>query len=407
QPRIRFTSVLSSGTARAPLLRLFGRLTPVFHHGRTPASTAGAASGGRSVVAAAHLVDRVQQHRGQHLHAVPDAAARPREVDHQHPVPVPLGDAGQPAGEHRGGHALVPAEGAQRLGDAGDLAGQQRPGGLGGGVGGGQPGPPGGEGGVVAGVQRAAVRLGDRFAVRHHPGAVGAQPGGAHRLHQDRAGAVRVHPGGGAVGGGDDDGARRTGARFPGRHAPSPRPAPERVQWPVLPPVFSSTRTSVTTASGSIALTMSTRPRAAVITQVSASISTPVRSAVRTVAVIATSSSRTVSSTSAPCTAIGWQSGTRSGVRLAPWMPAIRATASASPLGTVPPRRASITSAETSTRPVAVAVRAVTSLAVTSTMRARPAESRWLNPEGCGVDMAALRFPAAGRWGSTVAAVTA
>jgi len=31
---------------------------------------------------------------------------------------------------------------------------------------------------------------------------------------------------------------------------------------------------------------------------------------------------------------IGWHSGIRSGVRFAPWMPAILATASASPLGT-------------------------------------------------------------------------
>ena len=136
-------------------------------------------------------------------------------------------------------------------------------------------------------------------------------------------------------------------------------------------------------ADGSTALTMSISARPATATQVSASISTPVRSAVRTVAEIATASSSTCSATSTPCTAIGWQSGTRSGVRFAAWMPAIRATASASPLGTpaaaqqrAPPRP----------RPAparcAVALRAVTSLPDTSTMRAAPDSSMWVKPLG-------------------------
>ena len=43
-------------------------------------------------------------------------------------------------------------------------------------------------------------------------------------------------------------------------------------------------------------------------------------------------------------------------------IPATRATASASPLGTPSPRSAATTSAETCTRPAAVAVRAVTCL---------------------------------------------
>src|SRR3954449_7991656 len=68
-----------------------------------------------------------------------------------------------------------------------------------------------------------------------------------------------------------------------------------------------------------------------------------------------------------------------SDVRLAPWMPAIRATANASPLGTAPSRNAATHSALSSTRPAAVAVRVVTSLAETSTIRASPAEVRWGN----------------------------
>ena len=143
-----------------------------------------------------------------------------------------------------------------------------------------------------------------------------------------------------------------------------------------MPPVFSSTRTSVMTAAGSTALIMSMRASAATLTEVSASISTPVRSAVRAVAVMSTPSSVTARSTVTPCSPIGWHSGIRSGVRLAPWMPAIRATASASPLGTSPARSAATAAADSRTRPDARAVRALTSLPETSTIRACPAESR-------------------------------
>jgi hypothetical protein len=71
-------------------------------------------------------------------------------------------------------------------------------------------------------------------------------------------------------------------------------------------------------ARGSTAFTMSIIVSPATATEVSASISTPVRSAVRAVAVISTPSSVTSMSTVTPCSAIGWHSGTRSGVRLAP-----------------------------------------------------------------------------------------
>src|SRR4029450_7593032 len=57
-------------------------------------------------------------------------------------------------------------------------------------------------------------------------------------------------------------------------------------------------------------------------------------------------------------------------------MPAIRATANASPFGTVPSRSAATHSALSSTRPAAVAERAVTALSETSTMRAPPAALR-------------------------------
>src|SRR4029450_12671728 len=57
-------------------------------------------------------------------------------------------------------------------------------------------------------------------------------------------------------------------------------------------------------------------------------------------------------------------------------MPAIRATASASPFRTVPSRSAATHPALSSTRPAAVAERAVTVLPETSTMRASPAALR-------------------------------
>src|SRR3954469_24099675 len=60
-------------------------------------------------------------------------------------------------------------------------------------------------------------------------------------------------------------------------------------------------------------------------------------------------------------------------------MPAIRATATASPLGTPVPRSSATTSGLTSTRPAAVASRAVTGLALTSTIRAAPVSSTWVS----------------------------
>src|ERR1700709_658195 len=59
-------------------------------------------------------------------------------------------------------------------------------------------------------------------------------------------------------------------------------------------------------------------------------------------------------------------------------IPARRATASVSPLGTPAPRSSETTSAATSTRPPATASRAVTSLPDTSTIRAAPDSSTWL-----------------------------
>ena len=61
-----------------------------------------------------------------------------------------------------------------------------------------------------------------------------------------------------------------------------------RFHSPRRPPALCSSRTSPSTAARSTAFTMSYKAKPAVTTQVNASISTPVRSAVRTRAVIAT-----------------------------------------------------------------------------------------------------------------------
>src|SRR4051794_33751947 len=142
---------------------------------------------------------------------------------------------------------------------------------------------------------------------------------------------------------------------------------------------------SLMTARLSTALTMSTTVRPATATAVRASISTPVRSVVRTVAVMSTPSSATSRSTVTDDRASGWHRGIRAGVCLAPMIPARRATARVSPLGSPAPRSRSTTSAETRTRPAATASRAVASLPETSTMRAAPDSSTWVSLSAMGL----------------------
>src|SRR5215204_6909820 len=81
----------------------------------------------------------------------------------------------------------------------------------------------------------------------------------------------------------------------------------------------------------------------------------------------------------------------RSGVFFAAWMPAILATASASPFGTVPSCSAATHSALSNTRPAAVAERAVTALPETSTIRASPVPLR------CGKRLSLTAIPESSR----------
>src|ERR1700760_1185898 len=387
------SSLDSYKVAGQPRIRPTGSIIPWYSAGRhrnaarlmTRLIGRGPGGGSAPVITAVHLVDGVLQHPAEHGHAVLDPTGGAGQVDDEGAP----GQAGQAAGQDRGRYPGRRARGPDGLGDARDLAVEHPPGHLRGQVGRGQAGAAGGQDHVVAGRDRVAQGLLDRFAVRDDQGTVDhVAAGPAQQVDQDRPGPVRVDPGRGPVGDGDRQRAHQRPSSAEPPEPPGPPEPPEppgpaglsgRCHRPVLPPVFSFTRMSVMTAPGSTALIMSMRARAATLTEVSASISTPVRSAVRVTAVMSTPSSVTVRSTVTPCSPIGWQSGIRSGVRLAPWMPAIRATASASPLGTSPARNAATAAADSRTRPEAVAVRAVTSLADTSTIRACPDESRWVS----------------------------
>ncbi len=120
--------------------------------------------------------------------------------------------------------------------------------------------------------------------------------------------------------------------------------------------------------------------RAATLAAVSASISTPVCPASRQRARMRTASGASACSSSLTLvSSSGWHSGISSWVRLAAWMPAIRATAKTSPLGWPPSWISCRVSGRMRTTASAVASREVTAFSVTSTMLARPWESRWVS----------------------------
>jgi cyclic pyranopterin phosphate synthase len=76
----------------------------------------------------------------------------------------------------------------------------------------------------------------------------------------------------------------------------------------------------------------------------------------------------------------GWHNGMRSAVRLAAMIPASSAVCTTAPLGVVPASTAASVSGRQVSCPTAVAIRSVGALPDTSTIRARPASSRWVSP---------------------------
>src|SRR5437870_2282922 len=99
-------------------------------------------------------------------------------------------------------------------------------------------------------------------------------------------------------------------------------------------------------------------------------------------------------STSTCASGSGWQSGTRSAVRLAAMMPARRATASASPFGSAPAAICASVAGRMRTSPRATASRRVIGFGDTSTMRARPRRSTWLSRRARAIACAAIAaFP--------------
>ena len=277
-------------------------------------------------------------------------------------ISVRPGDPGEPARQRRGGHPWAAPYGADGLGDARHRPVDHACGRLGGHVRGREPRAAGGQDDVVPGGDRVAQGRLDGVAVRHHHAA--RRPRSPSRRAPRRASGRR----------GPRRPPRRPGWRR-SRRGHASRRAPlihgRQLRGPDLARRSSpSTRTSVIVVSLSTALTMSTSASAATATQVRASISTPVRSAVRTVAMMSTPSSATARSTVTACTATGCTSGTRSGRPLRrldarragpprgrrPWAPLRRAAARRRAASRAPARRAGLAT--------------VTALAETSTMRA-------------------------------------
>ncbi len=88
---------------------------------------------------------------------------------------------------------------------------------------------------------------------------------------------------------------------------------------------------------------------------------------------------------STPVMRSGWQSGISSGVRLAPMIPAVRATPSTSPLASWPARIAARVGAFIFKVARATASRTVSGFTETSTIRASPARVKWVRPRKPGV----------------------
>ena len=132
----------------------------------------------------------------------------------------------------------------------------------------------------------------------------------------------------------------------------------------------------------SSALTMSYTVSAATVTAVSASISTPVLSTVRTRASTprVPLPRRASNVTSTFVRRSGWQSGISSEVRLAARIPAVRAVPSTSPFGASPWRTALRVAGFILMIARATASRTVSGLADTSTMRASPRGERCERP---------------------------
>ena len=194
----------------------------------------------------------------------------------------------------------------------------------------------------------------------------------------------------------DEHGGGVSGRRSMRRRLPASgcRSRRRRVHSPCLPPDFSSSRISPSTARGSTALIMSCRVSPAIATAVSASISTPVLAVTETVASMRIASPSKPNSIVTESSGRMWASGISSLVRFAPAMPAMRAVASTSALGRPSARTSAIDLGRRVSRPAARATRRVTGLAPTSIMRARPSSSRWLS-ELIGPRYRPLRPPGA------------
>src|SRR5690606_34270468 len=157
-----------------------------------------------------------------------------------------------------------------------------------------------------------------------------------------------------------------------------------------LPPCLPSSLAGPRTMACDSALVMSYTVSAATVAPVRASISTPVRAVVRAVHSIRSSRSPCQSmAMRTPSSGSAWQNGISSWVRLAAMVPAITAVSTMPPLFERMPlaRSCAATATGNATLHCAVALRAVTSLAETSTMAGRPWASTWVSAAGARGDL--------------------
>ena len=260
-----------------------------------------------SVVAAAHLVDRVRQHRRQHRQAVPAAAGRAGQVDDQRAArPAPARPRESDRRRHPGATPYARIASASPGTSRSSTRGSPRACGRSGD----SPVPPvvsTTSYAVVHGLRAARCSTGSPSGTTTGP--VDVEPQRAQPLDEHRPAAVGVHPGRGPVRGRHDQRAPR-----------GPRAALSLIarQSPDRPPLFATTRTAVISLVRSTALTMSTSARAGDrdAGQRLHLDAGAVRGAHR--GARCPPRRRPPSrSTRTPCTATGCASGTSSGVRLA------------------------------------------------------------------------------------------
>src|SRR5487761_1496826 len=299
------------------------------------------------------------EHRHHRLERLGGSLEAARHVDHQRLTALSCKSA-----RKRGHRGALETDAPHLLRDPGHLVFDERCGRLGRNVPRSEPGPTGGDDdGGAAGDRRL-----DRVRYSLDLGLSGFEPAASQQGDQARAALVFAL----AM---KDPVADCDHVSFAQRLAF----AVALFHVPERPPDFSSNLTDSIDTPRSMPFVMSMRVRPATAAAVSASISTPVWPTTRARASTRTAPGTNSKSSVTLDSARGWQSGMSSEVRLAAMMPATLATWMASPFAAVPPLTARRVSGAIRTRHSASASRTVAGLSATSTIRAAPRSSRWVN----------------------------